>query len=764
LNQDSLTAEAQLRSLIDQAPVAVAMFDRHMRYVAVSSRWLRDYRIDAPVLGRSHYEIFPEIPEGWKDIHRRALAGETVTESEDRFDRADGAVQWLAWTVQPWIEPNGVIGGIIICSEDVTARKKADAERELFVAAVQSSRDFIGMCDAAFNPFFLNAAGMHMVGLSNLDEAKRTPVKEFFFPEDQDYIMNEFFPSVLHDGCGDVEIRFRHFKTGEALWMQYSVYSLTEVTSGRTSGYATVSRNITKQKAARQQLAEAQRRLQAIMNAAPVGLSYSDSPNCEHIKGNPALFAQFEISSRDNISASAVDPEAAGRQAHFFKDGREIANDELPLQRAIAEKQEIAPLELEVILPSGRRWWTEASGAPILDENGEVIGGVAVTVDVTERRQTQEALRVADRRKDEFLATLAHELRNPLAPISYGLRALRKGVKNEHETERLVAMMERQVGHLVRLVDELLDVARITSGKIELKKERVRLASIVNQSIETVENQIQSAGHQLTVSLSPEPLFVDGDPVRLAQVFGNLLTNAAKYTDPGGRIDLTLSREDDQAVVAVRDNGIGIPPTMLSSIFELFTQANVGPGKLREGMGVGLALTKRLVELHGGQIAANSAGVGCGSEFIVRVPVAAPGHSTNGPQEETSIVATPARRVLVVDDEKDVADSLVALLRHLGADAHAAYSGVSALEVIADLKPDLILLDIGMPGMDGYEAARRIRQLPQARQSTLAAVTGWGQAGDRKRALDAGFDRHFVKPIDATALAQLLRSPPIVTR
>ena len=762
MNQDSLTAEAQLRSLIDQAPVAVAMFDRGMRYIAASSRWLRDYRIDAPVLGHSHYEVFPEIPERWKEIHRRALAGETVTEDEDRFDRADGAVQWLAWTAQPWIEPNGAIGGIIICSEDITARKKADAERELFVSAVQSSRDFIGMCDAAFNPFFVNAAGMRMVGLSNLDEAKRTPVKEFFFPEDQDYIMNEFFPGVLHDGCGEVEIRFRHFKTGEALWMQYSVYSLTEVTSGRTSGYATVSRNITKQKTARQQLAETQRRLQAIMNAAPVGLSYSDSPSCERIKGNPALFAQFEINPSDNISASAVDPEAAGRQVRFFKDGREIADRELPLQRAMAEQQEIAPMELEVLLPSGRRWWTEASGAPIFDEKGKVIGGVAVTVDVTERRQTQEALRIADRHKDEFLATLAHELRNPLAPISYGLRALGKGVKNEHEMERLVAMMERQVGHLVRLVDELLDVARITSGKIELKKERTRLASVVNQSIETVENLIHSAGHQLTVSLSPEPLFVDGDPVRLAQVLGNLLTNAAKYTDPGGRIDLTLSREDDQAVVAVRDNGIGIPPAMLSSIFNLFTQANVGHSKAREGMGVGLALTKRLVELHGGQIEANSAGVGCGSEFIVRLPLAAPGRNKEQPQDEGSILAAPVRRVLVVDDEKDVADSLIALLQHLGADAHAAYSGVSALEAIADVKPDLILLDIGMPGMDGYETARRIRQLPHGREFTLAAVTGWGQAADRKRALEAGFNHHFVKPIDSTALAQLLRSPPIV--
>ena len=309
-------------------------------------------------------------------------------------------------------------------SEDVTARKKADAERQLFVSLAQSSGDFIGMCDAALKPFFVNAAGLRMVGLSSLDEATRTPVNEFFFSEDQDYIMNEFFPSVLREGCGEIEIRFRHFKTGQPMWMQYSVFSLLEVTSGRTSGYATVSRNITEQREARQEIADAQRRLQAIMNAAPVGLSYSDSSSCEHITGNPALFAQFEIDPSANLSASAPDPNAAGRQVRFFKDGREIFDHELPLQRAVAERREIRPMELEVLLPSGRRWWTEASGAPILDETGDVIGGVAVSVDITERRQIQETLRTADRRKDEFLAMLAHELRNPLAPIRYGLHAL----------------------------------------------------------------------------------------------------------------------------------------------------------------------------------------------------------------------------------------------------------------------------------------------------------------------------------------------------
>ena len=515
------------------------------------------------------------------------------------------------------------------------------------------------MCDAAFNPFFVNAAGMRMVGLDSLDEARNTPVREFFFPEDQAYIMNEFFPRVLREGCGEVEIRFRDFKTGEPLWMQYSVFSLTEVTSGRTSGYATVSRNITKEKHARQQLVEAQRRLQAIMNATPVGISYSDSPSCESVTGNPALYAQFEIEPGVNISASASDPKAAGRNVRFFKRGREVADYELPLQRAVAERREIGPVELEVLLPSGRRWWAEASAAPVLDENGGVIGGVAATVDITERRRTQEALQSADRRKDEFLAMLAHELRNPLAPIRYGLHALSKSGRNEHEVARVIAMMGRQVGHLIRLVDELLDVSRITSGKIELKKERVKLTSIVHQSIETVEPQMHSAGHRMIVSLPSELFIVDADPVRLVQVFSNLLSNAAKYTDPGGRIELHLYREGEEAVVSVRDNGVGIPPADLSSIFDLFTQLDIERGILREGMGVGLALARRIVELHGGRIEALSAGLGEGSEFIVRLPLIAVDRGSVGTQDETLPPSTtPARRVLVVDDERDVADSL----------------------------------------------------------------------------------------------------------
>ena len=542
LGQGDHLTERQLRLLIEQAPVAISMFDRDMRYLVASRRWLEDYQLDAAIVGRSLYEVFPEMPERWKAIHRRVLGGEVLKAEQDHFERADRVVQWLRWEMRPWRDIDGEIGGIVIFTEDVTDRRLADEQRQLFVSLAQSSRDFIGMCDAQFRPFFVNAAGLRMVGLGSLDEATRTPVKEFFFPEDQAFIMHEFFPRVQLEGCGEVEIRFRHFVTRKPLWMQYSVFSLTEVTSGQTSGYATVSRNITENKRAQQQLIEAQHRLQAVMRAAPVGIvgiSYSDDPSCEHITGNPALLSQFEIGPDENISASASEPTAVGRQVRFFRDGREIAAHELPLQRAVAEAREIPPMQLEVLLPSGRRWFAEASAAPILGEQAEIIGGVAVTVDITEHLRIEQALRENDRRKDEFLAMLAHELRNPLAPIQNGLHVLQKldggDPVSKDRAHSVLTIVERQVAHLTRLVDDLLETARITAGKIEVRKQHVDLATVIQQALQLSEPLIQAGKHKISISLDHQPLIVDGDPVRLTQVFANLLNNAAKYTPPEGR-------------------------------------------------------------------------------------------------------------------------------------------------------------------------------------------------------------------------------------
>lgn len=377
---------------------------------------------------------------------------------------------------------------------------------------------------------------------------------------------------------------------------------------------------------------------------------------------------------------------------------------------------------------------------------------------LAERLRSEAQLREADQRKDEFLAILAHELRNPLAPIRNSLHILKLTAGEDSTAGRLHEMMERQVNHMVRLVDDLMEVSRITRGKIELRTERVEVASVVQNAVETSRPLIEGANHDLTVELPSEPLTVDADPVRLAQVFANLLNNAAKYTDTSGKIWLTLVREGDQAIVSVRDNGTGIPPEMLPRVFELFTQVDPKAGRAQSGLGIGLTLVKRLAEMHGATVEARSEGLGKGSEFIVRLPLAngvpATGTHRHGPLGSLRKL----RRILVVDDNRDAAISLGMLLKLLGAEVQIEHSGAAALEAVKTYRPAVVLLDISMPDMDGYEVARRIRKQPELRHLTLIALSGRGQREDRRLSELAGFDSHLVKPADIGALETLLVS------
>lgn len=373
--------------------------------------------------------------------------------------------------------------------------------------------------------------------------------------------------------------------------------------------------------------------------------------------------------------------------------------------------------------------------------------------------QLYEALRDNDRRKDEFLATLAHELRNPLAPIRNSLQILKLGQLDEDTVERSLDMMERQLQHLVRLVDDLLDVSRVMRGKIELRKESVELAAIVARAIETVQPLIDAQGHHLTVKLPSESVTLNADPVRLAQVIGNLLTNSAKYTEPGGRIALTVERSGETAQIRIRDNGIGIEKHLLPRIFELFVQAEHGTTRTQGGLGIGLTLVRNLVEMHNGTVEAHSEGLGKGSEFVVTVPANTGG--TRRPARSEAGSVRPKRtesglRLLVVDDNQDSANSLAMLLRFQGHDVRVAYGGEAALTDVPSYEPHAVFLDIGMPGIDGYEVARRLRQQFSSRKLVLAALTGWGQQDDRRRTAEAGFDHHLVKPVEPQALKLVL--------
>ena len=403
--------------------------------------------------------------------------------------------------------------------------------------------------------------------------------------------------------------------------------------------------------------------------------------------------------------------------------------------------------------------WVKAVYVPTHDSTGQIDGWVAVLMDTTNHHSLEDALREADRRKDEFLAVLAHELRNPLAPIRNSLHIMRLLVRNDPTADSAAEMMERQVHHMVRLVDDLMEVSRITRGSIELRKERIDLAGIVRSAVETSRPLIDGARHQLLIAVPTEPLTLEGDPVRLTQVIANLLNNAAKYTDAGGQIRLTIRREGDDVSISIQDTGVGIAADMLPRVFDPFVQGALSTIHAQGGLGIGLTLVKRLVELHGGTVEARSEGGGKGSEFVVRLPLAERAPATD--VIERAGRASPAlssQRVLVVDDNRDAAESMRLLLEMLGAQVRVAYSGTEALDMLGTWQPAVVLLDIGMPGMDGHEVARRIRGQPELRDVTLIALTGWGQAEERRRSELSGFDYHLIKPADVRTLQTLLVS------
>jgi two-component system CheB/CheR fusion protein len=380
--------------------------------------------------------------------------------------------------------------------------------------------------------------------------------------------------------------------------------------------------------------------------------------------------------------------------------------------------------------------------------------------DITERQAALAALTDANRRKDEFLAMLAHELRNPLAAIRNGLEIWRRGDATEAMQKRAQAMLERQMQKEIRLVDDLLDVSRISHGRILLKKDTVELTQIVTHAVEESRSLIQARRHEIICSLPDAPVPMIGDATRLEQIVANLLSNSAKFTEPGGRIRIELTHQDEEAVVRVTDNGIGIPPELLPAIFDLFVQAERSLDRAEGGLGLGLTLVRRLTELHGGSIEAHSRGRGQGAEFIVRLPalrsvpaaLSAPTH----PARHNGGIAP--RRILIVDDSADAAESSAMLLRLDGHETQTVFDGTSVLEAVQRFKPEIVLLDIGLPGLNGFEVARRLRDLPGGKQLLVVALSGYGQAQDRRQSRDAGFDQHLVKPVDSEQLSAVIAS------
>jgi PAS domain S-box-containing protein len=497
--------------------------------------------------------------------------------------------------------------------------------------------------------------------------------------------------------------------------------------------------DVTAQKQAEEALDRERELLRTIIDRIPVMLTLYE-PDARVLRLNAAFERATGWSVRDAASLSLME------QCYPDPVYRECV-------RQFMQSCQDGWMDIRVRTRDGRD--LETSWANIRLSSGMQVG---IGLDITERKRYEESLRDADRRKDEFLATLAHELRNPLAPLRNGLQVMKLAGANARAVEEARGMMERQLAQMVRLIDDLLDVSRITRGKLQLRPERVELASVVQSAVENSRPLIEASGHELTITLPPGPVLLDADPVRLAQVFSNLLTNAAKYTDRGGSIRLSAERHGTEVVVSVRDTGIGIPAEHLPRLFEMFSQAAPALERSQGGLGIGLALVRGLVEMHGGTVEARSEGPGKGSELIVLLPVPAepPSAGAGGSGGKEEARPRPRRRILVADDNRDAANSLAMMLRLAGHEVHAAHDGQEAVEAADWFRPEAALLDIGMPRLNGLQAARHIREQAWGRDMVLVAITGWSQEEDRRMALEAGFDHHLTKPVDPEALEKLL--------
>ena len=742
--------EAQLRFVLDQAPAAIAHCTRDQRFQFVNRRYAARFGLSpeeiagrpiAEVLGREAYErISPYID--------RVLNGERVEyELEVPFSKLGVRVMHCEYA--PERNAHGEIEGWVAVVSDVTERKKAEASlresERRFTQFMQNLPGLSWIKDLEGRYVYANDAAMTAFGTTSAALYGRTDEELFSTETAAAFRRNDAEALIKENGVQIIET-LRH---DDGLLHYSLVHKFPILGSGdRPTHVGGVAIDVTERLQAEEEMRRTKERLELAQVAGRIGA--------------------FEWDVRtDDVEWSATEEELFGLPSGTFNrrfegwvaavhpDDRERAVSEC--MEAVAKRSELKT-EFRIVRPDGDVRWISAQGRVYCDEAGEPVRMVGVNLDVTERKNSEAALREADRRKDEFLATLAHELRNPLAPIRNALQLIRHVGGDESIRRQASAMMERQIAQMVRLIDDLLDLSRITRNKLELRKEWVEFAVAVQSAVETARPMIDSFGHTFTVSLPSEPILLHADLTRLAQVFSNLLTNAAKYTDGGGGIALAAELEGNELVVRVSDDGVGIPSDMLPHVFDMFVQVDRSLEKSQGGLGIGLTLVKRLVELHGGRVEANSPGPGRGSEFIVRLPVLVSvvaenrrPSSCNG-RGEGKLDA----RILIADDNEDSAESLAMLFQLRGADVRTVHDGLEAVETAESFQPDLVLLDIGMPKLNGYDAARRLRKQPWAGKATIVAMTGWGQPDDKRRAADAGFDHHLTKPIEPKLLDDVL--------
>jgi PAS domain S-box-containing protein len=618
-------------------------------------------------------------------------------------------------------------------------------EGELFRLLVDNSKDYaVFVIDFDGRVLTWNPGAERVLGYSE-NEIVGESSFIFFTPEDRALGIPEAeLKRSITDGRASDD-RWHVRKDGSLLWVN-GVMTLLRDGSGEARACAKVMRDQTEAKLAADALRESESRLRVALDAAEMGTWLWRIPTDEQILDD----------SLQRLMGLTPD-EKVMTLDHFLKavHSEDVERVRAEFERCLKEDGGFN-VEFRVRWSDGSLHWLRDQGKVFYDEAGSPLFMTGACVDITVRKHDEEELREADQKKDQFLALLAHELRNPLAPIRNGLQVMRLADDGKTNAD-IRDMMERQLSHMVRLIDDLLDISRLSQNKLHLQKTRVLLAEVIGNSIESARPAIQAADHKLSVSLPTEPIYLDGDLTRLAQVFSNLLTNSAKYTEPGGHIWVTAEPRESAIEVSVRDDGIGIPTDALFHIFDMFSQIDRSIERTTGGLGIGLALVKGIVEMHGGRIHAWSEGPGLGSTFTVTLPFSRQRtDSTNLPAEIEIQPADTRRRVLVVDDNRDSAKSMAALLRLLGHEVQTANDGIEAINSAEQFQPDVILMDVGMPKLNGYDATQLIRKQPWGQKIVILALTGWGQDADRERSRDAQCDGHLVKPVNLSDLSKLL--------
>ena len=737
--------------ILDSVPAMIFYKDTANHLLRVNARVAEALGLPKDrIEGRHSSEFFPEEAERYyQDDLIVIQTGLPRFGIEEPIQVAAGQSRWLSTDKVPLKDADGRVTGVLVMATDITERKliaEALQERERRLSESQRIAHIGSWSWDLSETLSWSEETFRIYGVS---PETFTPtiesLVECLHPDDRSAMQNWIaacaagdappeleFRTVLHDG------RVRHL-TGRGELQRDERQSPLRI--------AGTVQDITERKLAEEALRHSQEDLSRAQALGKIG-SWRLDPRTASITWSAETHRIFATPADAPIAYEdflcAVHPDDRDYVDRMWQAGL---------------RGEPYEIEHRIVVDGQVKWVSEKAELGF-DERGQLISAFGTVQDITERKLAEAALREADRRKDEFIATLAHELRNPLAPIGCAAQILQMPNTGDDERTRCSEVIERQVGHLTRLVDDLLDISRITRGKISLDWQKVAVEDIVERALESSRPLLETHQHQLDLRLPSASAYVEGDPIRLAQVVSNLLNNAAKYTEPGGHIALTAEHDGDGINIRVKDDGIGIPPALLSQVFEMFSQVDQSLEKTHGGLGIGLSLARELIGLHGGSITAHSAGEGQGSEFVVWLPAAvAPSERAPAAPEAAPAQSHPLR-LLVADDNRDAGNSLAALLRALGHEVHIARDGLEAIAAAEAHRPEFILMDIGMPKLNGYDACRRIREHAWGRDIVITALTGWGQDSDRQLSQEAGFSHHLTKPVDFSVLRQLINAMP----